>query len=117
MEEFQAGNVTPPVTAGSLESLVGTTWDLGRGRTLTFGPDGQGSAGLSGGLPMNMRYELEPNGVITVILPAASRSGTWDGTSLIIDGEEAQPLNGSGAPMDIDGGMPSPEALGLNATS
>jgi hypothetical protein len=66
---------------------------------------------------MNMRYELEPNGVITVILPAASRSGTWDGTSLIIDGEEAQPLNGSGAPMDIDGGMPSPEALGLNATS
>ena len=90
-EEFQAGDETPPATAGSLESLMGTTWQLAEGQTLAFGENGQGEAGRAGGgLPMSMRYELQPNGVITVVIVGASRSGTWDGTTLIIDGEKAQ---------------------------
>jgi len=97
LEELQArDDEKPPETAGSLEDLVGTTWELGNGQTLTFGKDGRGLAERPNAVPLDMRYELKPNGVITVTLFGASRSGTWDGTTLIIGGETAKRVANQG---------------------
>ena len=118
LEEFQAGNETPPAQAGSLEALVGTTWQLSRGQTMTFQENGQGTAAQPGGLPMSMRYELRPDGVVTVTLPGASRSGTWDGRDLILGGQKLKPLgrdpNAGSAPIMPQ--LPRPVAGGDNNT-
>ncbi len=79
-------SVTPPATAGSAESLVGTTWQLEGGSTLTFSADGLGTAAAPPRPPMPMGYTLRDNGVITVVVGESSRAGTWDGKQLVLDG-------------------------------
>lgn len=88
--EYQADeNERPPAKAGSVEDLVGTSWDLGQGRILTFLPEGAGTAARPDGPPADIRYVLKDNGVISIMMMGASRSGTWDGTELIIGGQKA----------------------------
>lgn len=80
-------SVTPPAKAGTADTLAGTTWEVEPGRTLSFGPDGKGSAATSAGPPFPMGYTLREDGVITVIVGEAGQAGTWDGTQLILNGK------------------------------
>jgi len=79
-------SVTPPAVAGTVETLAGTTWELEGGKSLTFGPDGGGSANVPGAPPLPLNYTLRDDGVISVIVGEAGQAGTWDGTNLVLEG-------------------------------
>jgi hypothetical protein len=87
-----SSGVNPPDNPGAAETLVGTKWVLGD-IVLTFEGPGNGTAAklLAGGRPgpfMPLDYDVQ-DGVVTISVLGEQQQGTWDGTTLTMDGVDA----------------------------
>lgn len=108
-------DISPPATAGTVEQLQGTSWLFsGLDMVATFsGPTaGAAPAAVEGAEavapPMSVTlsnpknpaestaayWRLRPNGVISISFMGNTKAGTWDGTRLILSGEEGTPAKG-----------------------
>lgn len=89
-ESENPDEVTPPATAGSLESLVGTWWHFSdQGMLVSFSEPPTARLAnpenpIEGG-PAHWSYR--PNGVISITVMGTTFAGTWDGNSVVLSGE------------------------------
>ncbi len=82
--------VKPPATAGSLESLVGTSWrfdDLGMIVRFSDPPTCSLSNPENPGESGPAYWGYRDNGVISVSFLGTTKAGTWDGTKVVLSGE------------------------------
>lgn len=114
-ESDNPDEVTPPATAGTADSLIGTSWRFdGLDMIVTFnglvGPGGALQSGAANGEGTQMAlviqnpnnpqqtapgfWLLRPNGVISVTSFGTTRAGTWDGERLILAEEEGERASG-----------------------